>query len=595
MAARNSAVTDPSWLVALLYRADWAQLCLSAEIATRVERPRMVRMKPGEDSWRLADEADEQDPGETWRLATEAGAAAAAGDTDTAAAAGAEGPLPRWREALSRLLIAPGKRYRVEDIEADPPGCETVCDGETRWQITPDEAARQHDQSIQPELAVLLDPSWLIARFDLAITGTAEAAGRPVCKVTATPRPAAPGTAPFPEPRVDYVDVLVDAELGMLLRREAFSDGSSIEFSEVRSLTLDPAEAADPAQFEPPPGLPRTQAWRGSGPLTDTSGPGWRIVKTGAKAAGAALTFAARHTGSHAAPPAATPRLPEPGQPPGPGEAAPLSDHLVNLLHRTGLPAQRFAAGVRKWTDGDLVYRRMAENRATLRWPGVLGPDALWDVIGGWPHETTFETARLQVAMPGRYRIDYLAGGWKERTSACDGERQWTAFPNRVISQPASPLGKDWARLADPAWLLAARWRLSEGGPEDVGGRQGWRIWADAEAGPNPRAQGDASLFGRAAVTVDAELGIVLRLTYLVDGRPAVCFELHDITVPPAGDTGDFQVPPGARVAEGSSPLDLLDIPAPLQAARHAARAGLAGASAIAGWLQKQAGKHDGH
>jgi hypothetical protein len=571
MAASKPALTDIPGLVALLYRADWTQLCLSAEISTRVKRPHMVRMKAGEDSWRLADEPGADEPG---------------------AGAAAEDMLPRWREGLSRVLIAPGGRCRVE--EAAPGPHESAGGGGATWsRISPDEATGLHGLGSAADFTDLLDPRWLIGRFDLEVIGAAEAVRRPACRVTATLRPLAASTHADRSHWIDRVDVLVDTELGILLRREAFSGGKQVELSEMRSLTLDPVEAGDPDQFGPLPGHPGAQSWSGSAPLIDTSGPGWRVVKTGARAAGAALTFAVRHAGQHPGPGNAAPSMPDPGHPPAPGEQAPVSDDLVNLLHRTGLPPQRFAAGVRKWSDEELLLRHLAELRAQSRWPGMLGPDALWDAAIDRPHQTKFQTARLRVAMPDRYRIDYLAGGWKERASARDGDRQWTVLANRVVTFPAVPLSQDWARLADPAWLLTSRWHLSAGTAEDVGGRRGWRIWAESE--PSRREMGDtACMFHRAVATVDAELGIILRLTFIVDDRPAVCFELHGVTAPPADDPGGFQVeiPPGTRVVKGSSPFALVDVPAPIQAAWTAGRAGLAGASAVAGWLRRP-GKHE--
>lgn len=141
--------------------------------------------------------------------------------------------------------------------------------------------------------------------------------------------------------------------------------------------------------------------------------------------------------------------------------------------------------------------------------------------------------------------------------------------------------------------MPVSTWQLTSGGAEDVGGRRGWRSWADTRTERGGVTQ--AGLFSRATGTVDAELGIALRLTYLADDRPAICFELHDVTVPPADDPGDFRcsVPPGTRLVESSRPQALLDIPAPLQAAWTVGKTGVAGASAVAGWLRKQAGKHE--
>jgi hypothetical protein len=594
MAASNPALTDIPGLVTFLYRADWTQLCLSATFSARAEEPRVIRI-PGAASCPPAGqaaEADERDPKETWRLATEVPETPDVYEEDDEDEDYADDLPPHWRDSLSRVLIAPGGRYRIEDARPDP-GRDVVLAGdrESLWRIAPDEATGVPELGLAAALMDMVDPTWLISYFDPELTGTARASGRPAFRVTAAPRHVRAGPSGNRYERFDRVDVLVDAELGILLRREAFSGGQSIEVAELRSLALDPAEAGDPAQFRPPPGLPRTDPFADADTLWGTSGPGWRVVKTGAKAASAALTFRIRQASrDQAAPAAASPPIPEPGDPPAAGEAAPVSDDLVNLLHRTGLPPQRFAAGVRKWSDSELMLRCGAAYRAAQPrgLAVILGPEAVWDALADAPQVTSFQTARLRVALPGRYRIDYLTGDWHTSVSACDGTRQWTVYPNRVVTEAAKPLSEDWANLVDPAWLLTSGWRLSAAGARDVGGRRGWRIWADAADRDDRRGFRGARIFPRAAVVVDAELGIVLRLAFLVDDRPAVCFELHDVTVPPADDVAGFgvEIPPGTRVVEASGVFDHLDIPRPVKAAWTAGKAGLAGASAVAGWLK---------
>jgi hypothetical protein len=106
---------------------------------------------------------------------------------------------------------------------------------------------------------------------------------------------------------------------------------------------------------------------------------------------------------------------------------------------------------------------------------------------------------------------------------------------------------------------------------------------------------GTAAPFGRIAVIIDAELGILLRYVGYLKGRPAVCFELHDVQPCGAADAADFtvQVPPGTRVVESSSPLAHLDLQRPVKAAKVAGAIGMAGAAAVSGWLQNRPRKHD--
>jgi hypothetical protein len=149
MAASKPALTDTAGLVALLYRADWTRLCLSAEFSRRAEWPRTVSMEPGQDNWR-PDKPDKADRRENWRLATDADA-----DADGE-------PLP-WRDSLSRVLLAPGRRFRIEDAAPDPAGSVVLIhDGDLLWRVGPDEALRVPALGLADGLTGLLDPSWLV-------------------------------------------------------------------------------------------------------------------------------------------------------------------------------------------------------------------------------------------------------------------------------------------------------------------------------------------------------------------------------------------------------------------------------------------------
>jgi hypothetical protein len=59
MVTSRPALTDPPGLVALLYRADWTRLCLSADVAARAETTHVTRTDDGRViRW----QADQEDP-----------------------------------------------------------------------------------------------------------------------------------------------------------------------------------------------------------------------------------------------------------------------------------------------------------------------------------------------------------------------------------------------------------------------------------------------------------------------------------------------------------------------------------------------------
>lgn len=566
MAEENSAITDAQALAALLYRASPGELCLAADISGVTEYG-----------------ADEE------------------GDGDNE---GDARPEPgRAHDSLRRILLAPGGCYRVEcaadagDLTASR--LQFVSDGASHHVVTGKRATRIPGSS--PELDSiwnLLAPSWLLAEFSLTLAGAAEAAGRPAWRAVGEPRPVASVQRAghgFGYQRFDHVEVLIDAELGILLRLDGSADGEQLQLSEVLSLTVSPARAGDPAQFQLPPGVTdETDTADGLESIFDLSGPRWRAVKTAASAASDGLAFTIRHS-SRSAPGAGTPPMPDPG--PDSGSAAPVSDELINLLHRTGLPPQRFAATGRKWTDGEQSVRSLKRMRAAAGpLSGLVGPEEIWGALTSRPPSDTFEEIRLQLALPGQYRVDHLRGDREKREAVgSDGDRPWALYPNRVVTGQSEPLKSGWDTVVDPAWLLLPDWRLAADGEEEIGGRRGWRVRASSSPGPGtadtmgfPAGGGLSKLmFSQVAAVIDAELGIILRLACLSDGQPAICWELTGVTAEPDDDAFRRPEPPGRRLVEDDSPLGYLDLPEPLRAA---GKAGLAGVKLLAGLLNANPG-----
>jgi len=260
---------------------------------------------------------------------------------------------------------------------------------------------------------------------------------------------------------------------------------------------------------------------------------------------------------------------------------------MINLPHRTGRPAPHFSAEVREWDSGRLLTVAVSRMRGALpaALDGVLGPDALWDAIETRDNSSA-RVSRLRLAGPGRYRIDRLAGGKPSSPEAvgCDGERSWQVYGSRVGARPAQPLSREFACLADPAWLLGAH-RLWAGGEATVGGRRGFLVAGRREGDgqeSDPEYFWPGSAADQVEAVVDAELAVILRLTGFLAGEPAICYELSSLsTVVP--DTGAFDVPPGAR----TGPLASHGI-TPAGAVKAAAGLGVFGASSLVGWLQKR-------
>jgi hypothetical protein len=557
-------------LVALLYQADWKRLSLLARM-TWARDPELDRQL------RLQSESDLQ-------RRTQTVVTRLTGLPDP------EKPSPGELEQESRVRLAPGGRFRVEAV-ADGT-LAAVGDGERRWTLIADRALPRPGEGPGRALHGLVTPQWLLAWYDLEVTGPAEVSGRPAHQVTATPRRVSRRLADSYD-RLDRVDVLVDAGLGIILRSEQVFGGRVLERAQLHDLELDPREAADPALFALPSSA-RDIDRDGFEP----SGRGWQAAGAAAGAAASAMGFAARHMPREAA--RRTPGDTEPVMPAdarrGPVPAAdrsPAGAELANLLHRTGQPPPAFSAELHRWQDDEAYTEILQGYRGALPpWlDGILGPDALWDGLAehGPEDSSEHQTARLRVALPGRYRIDYGTGNWHARYAAiaCDGERARKIFANRVAVGPAMPLTDDIASLVDPAWLLST-WKLSAAGPARVAGRPGFRVVAEPTQG-RVAAMG----FSLVEVVVDAELGILLQRTAFAGQRPAIRTELRSVR--PGGDRHagfGADAAPGLRVVTDSgSLLSDLDLPRPVQAAgAAAAMAGLgaaAGAVAVTGWLDK--------
>jgi len=170
-------------------------------------------------------------------------------------------------------------------------------------------------------------------------------------------------------------------------------------------------------------------------------------------------------------------------------------DDLLYLLYRTGEPRD-LGATVREWHDLAVTNARTAQD---VRAAG----------LGGFIEALTSGTtvtrtdARQRISGPDRYRVDYLRGADRSglRVNACDGERYWRVFPDRILTGPAAPLGTQAAYLIYTGWLL--RCRLSGARDITYRGRRARQLGVNRGPGTGSLA-GPLTYFPADAI-VDAE------------------------------------------------------------------------------------------
>jgi outer membrane lipoprotein-sorting protein len=562
-------------LVALLYRADWTRLSLSAGMRWwRDNEVRHTMYRARAESigsvgpWLRHTGPHPQPPDVEWPE-----------------------DEPPIEEITGTVLLAPGGRYRVE-VTDERGTTLTVCDGQSRWRISDGVAERAEAGGPPGLLGDLLTPSRLLTGSGLELTGNSMVDGRAAYRVVIMPRPENPRRSPW----FDQASGLADAELGILLSYQEMFGGQELNLTELTDVRLDPPGAAEPGQFQPPPGLPVTDAeprFAGNYAIPGVAGQVARLV---AGPAAAAVGFAARHAPMPSPGGATQEAIPAAGRVPR-TRLEPVGDDLVNLLHRTGLPPLAFTAEVHQWADQAAGIRLVAAAREKLPpfIDGIAGPDQLWDALADRTQGTTHRVTRLTVAMPDKYRIDRLAGARSREptTTACDGERLWKVYPNRVAAGPAEDLPREFGGIVDRRDLLSG-WALSAAGEAEVAGRRGYLV---AVAGGNLGLERSTAtrdlgwLSDYVEIVIDAELGIVLQETTYDGDDVASLTELRDVSS--QVDPGAFRVEVGPRTRTvGVGPLSDLDLPGPVKAAKAAVGLGVAGAAvgftALAGWLQKR-------
>src|SRR5258707_6457695 len=194
----------------------------------------------------------------------------------------------------STVLVAPGRRYRYQAGEYV-----TGCDGGRPWDL-PGEDVDDEDGSVhwisgpEPPIRELLCPAWMLESSRLEVRGRVRACGRDALDVVATRRPSVRRRSVPAGLRSGPIEVLVDAELGFLLRVAEMAGAAEPEVTELVSADFDPV--IYPAQFRPPPG---SLIAEGFGDALGAGGPVWWAAKNAAGLPAAGLGPAIRYRRTH--------------------------------------------------------------------------------------------------------------------------------------------------------------------------------------------------------------------------------------------------------------------------------------------------------
>ena len=514
-------------VIGLLYRADWTRLSLSAGMRSETDREPLLRLsREGWSRWYRAWPGQRQDNGRY-----------------VGRGALLIGPGGRWRLECS----VPGRGAEGEAAEGN--------DGERGWSWRPPERGGPSPLPVKvggayPPVPELLWPSCLLGGYTLEVLGPVTARGREAIAiaVAATPRRDVLGSGSAKRP-YDRIEVAVDAELGILLRRIETSGGELVTLTELTDVTMNPPEAADPARFAPPPGSDRGETL-GENQRERLSGPGWAAADLAAGGLGALIRHAP-HLPGHGAAGEQPEAMPSPDPAPlEPADGSLPPDEVLDLLYRSGEPGD-LGATARRWLDLVAMAASVPEG---FRAAGRGGFADLFDAMTPGMNVARVE-ARLRVSGPDRYRLDFSSRPRRidSTTIACDGERRWWVYQDRTMVGPAAPLRDHSAFLADSCWLL--RGRLSGGAELTYRGRPARQLRVTPVPGGEEVVLGPLMFYLTDAI-VDAETGCLLRLISYAGDTLAIWSELDDINTESV-DPDEFRVhvPPGTRIVEETGNL----------------------------------------
>ena len=182
--------------------------------------------------------------------------------------AGGDGSQPAWEKVpgeelgghhfgRATLLIAPGGRYRRESGD-EPPGQVNGSDGERGWMwyrpgLAPP-AWVPVAADLAPPFPELFCPSELLSGLTLEMPGPVMACGRNALVVVATPRADIGHVPGLRSVLFDRLEMIVDAELGIVLRQTWYNGDTQVMRSEFRDVAPLPADGNE-FLLDVPPGI----------------------------------------------------------------------------------------------------------------------------------------------------------------------------------------------------------------------------------------------------------------------------------------------------------------------------------------------------
>jgi outer membrane lipoprotein-sorting protein len=198
---------------------------------------------------------DEERYMEAWDRHVEA-RSSAGGTLSIVLGAGSDELQPTTSEATVRLWLERPSRFR-EEYEGAWGDQTAVSDGEHLWRRVPRLGMLREGASKGQGVlfaSQLVNPAPLLPGLELELLGHAEQAGRSALRLRAAPRHVSWHDLFGLAPGADGYELLVDAERGILLRAEAFLEGTTFAWSEVVEVAFDEKLLPETFVLEPAPG-----------------------------------------------------------------------------------------------------------------------------------------------------------------------------------------------------------------------------------------------------------------------------------------------------------------------------------------------------